>query len=146
MSAGAVQRLLDMTVAFATSHQQFGRPIARFQAAQQNLALLAGHTALCRAAGEMAARALFEPDNAHSIAMAKSRAGESGALAAQVAHQVHGAISFTEAYDLQLFSRRIWAWREEFGNEAYWNEKIGRACLQEADGAWDLIVRHGELA
>lgn len=145
MIAGAAQRLLDMTVDFASEHQQFGRPIARFQAVQQNLAVLAGQAALCRAAGDMASQALFTPQGMIAIAMAKARAGKAASQAASIAHQVHGAIGFTAEYDLQLYTRRIWAWREEFGNEAAWNEVVGQACLDSPDGAWALITAHGGL-
>ncbi|WP_260581974.1 acyl-CoA dehydrogenase family protein [Sphingopyxis sp. PET50] len=146
MIAGAAQRLLDLTLGFADEHQQFGRPIAKFQAVQQNLAALAGQAAVCRAACDMAAQALFTRDGRPAIAMAKSRAGEAAALTAHLAHQVHGAIGFTEEYDLHLYSRRILAWREEYGNEAEWNAVVGQSCLDSADGAWALITRHGEFA
>lgn len=146
MTAGGVQRLLDLTLGFAAEHRQFGRPIAKFQAVQQNLAMLAGQAALCRAASDMAAQALFARDGRVAIAMAKARAGEAAALAAHLAHQVHGAIGFTEEYDLHLYSRRLLAWREEYGNEAEWNAIVGQACLDSADGAWALITRHGGFA
>lgn len=145
MLAGAAQRLLDMAVDFAREHHQFGRPIAKFQAIQQNLAILAGQTAVCRAAGDLAALALLAPDGIVAIAMAKARAGEAAAQAAHLAHQVHGAIAFTEEYDVQLYSRRIWAWRDEFGNEAEWNALVGAAAAAEPDGAWALITRHGRI-
>lgn len=146
MLAGAAQRLLDMSVDFAREHRQFGRPIAKFQAIQQNLAVLAGQAAVCRAAGDLAAQALLTPDGSIAIAMAKARAGEAAAQAAHLAHQIHGAIAFTEEYDLQLYSRRVWAWRDEFGNEAEWNAFVGAAVAGDPDGAWALITRHGGLA
>lgn len=146
MIAGAAQRLLDLTIDFASEHRQFGRPISKFQAVQQNLAVLAGQVALCRAAGDMAAQALFARDGQLAIAMAKSRAGEAATLAAHLAHQVHGAIGFTEEYDLHLFSRRILAWREEYGNEAEWNALVGRHCLDGPAGAWALITSQGRFA
>ena len=36
-----------------------------------------------------------------------------------IAHQVHGAIGFTDRYALHHATLRLWAWREEFGNEAH---------------------------
>ncbi|WP_375392487.1 acyl-CoA dehydrogenase family protein [uncultured Sphingomonas sp.] len=140
MMAGAADRLLDTSVEFARTHEQFGRPIAAFQAVQQNLAVMAGQVALCRAAADMAAAAVFAPDGGAAIGMAKARAGEAASGVAHLAHQVHGAIGFTADHDLHLYSKRVWAWREEFGNEAEWNEMVGQAVLDEPAGAWALIT------
>ena len=140
MIAGAANRVLDLSVEYACEHQQFGRPIAKFQAVQQNLAIIGGQAAVCRASGDMAAQALLVPGGGLAIAMAKARAGEAASEAAHLGHQVHGAIGFTDEYDLQLYTKRIWAWRDEFGNEAEWNEAVGQATLDEPAGPWALIT------
>lgn len=140
MIAGAANRVLDLSVEYACEHHQFGRPIAKFQAVQQNLAIIGGQAAVCRASGDMAAQALFALGGALAIAMAKARAGEAASEAAHLGHQVHGAIGFTDEYDLQLYTKRIWAWRDEFGNEAEWNEVVGQAALDEPAGPWALIT------
>ena len=140
MIAGAANRVVDLSVECACEHQQFGRPIARFQAVQQNLALIGGQAAVCRASSDMAAQGLFRPDGLAAIAMAKARVGEAASEVAHLGHQVHGAIGFTDEYDLQLYTKRIWAWREEFGNEAEWSEIVGAAVLAEPDGPWAFIT------
>lgn len=140
MIAGAANRVLDMSVEYACEHKQFGRPIAAFQAVQQNLAVIGGQVALCRASGDMAAQALFNPECTVAIAMAKARAGEAASEAVHLGHQVHGAIGYTDEYDLHLYSKRIWAWREEFGNEAEWNEYVGQAAIDHHAGPWALIT------
>jgi acyl-CoA dehydrogenase len=43
--AGALTRLTEVTTQYAQDRVQFGRPIGKFQAVQQNLAVLAGQTA-----------------------------------------------------------------------------------------------------
>ena len=146
MIAGAASRILDMSVEYAREHQQFGRPIAAFQAVQQNLAVLGGQVALCSASADLAEQALFREGGDLAIAVAKARVGEAAAEAAHIAHQVHGAIGFTDEYDLHLYTKRIWAWREEFGNEIEWAEYVGNAALAEAQGPWALITdRTGQL-
>jgi len=142
MLAGAAQRVLDKSLAYAREHEQFGRPIAAFQAVQQNLAVMAGQAAICRAAGDMAAESLFDPLKIASIAMAKACAGEAASRAAQLAHQVHGAMGFTAEYDLHLYTKRIWSWREEYGAEAEWAVVVGRKAADE--GAWRLITALAE--
>jgi acyl-CoA dehydrogenase len=140
MIAGAANRILDLSVEYAKEHRQFGRPIAAFQAVQQNLAVIGGQAAVCRACGDLAAQSLFTPGGELAIAIAKARVGEAASHAAHLAHQVHGAIGFTDEYDLQLYTKRIWAWREEFGNEAEWSSVVGQAAIEELQGPWALIT------
>ena len=54
---------------------------------------------------------------------------------------MHGAIGFTREYDLQRFTRRLWCWRGEYGNERHWAEEIGsRAARAGSDGFWPALV------
>ena len=72
---------------------------------------------------------------------AKARAGEAASIAAGLAHQAHGAIGFTREYELHYATRRLWSWRDEFGNEAEWNRVVGRAALAAgADGLWPALT------
>ena len=54
------------------------------------------------------------------------RVGEAAGTGAAIAHQVHGAMGFTYEHSLHHATRRLWAWREEFGNEAVWATRLGR--------------------
>jgi acyl-CoA dehydrogenase len=128
--AGALERVTEMTTQYALDRTQFGRPIGKFQAVQQNLAVLAGQTAAAAAAADMAGETV--PAGAEEtmrlipIAAAKARCGEAAGLGAAIAHQVHGAIGFTHEHSLHFFTRRLWSWRDEFGNEAVWTRFLGR--------------------
>jgi len=123
--AGALQAVLEMSVRYATERAQFGRPIGRFQAVQQNLAVLAGQAAAATAAAQAAIEATARGLSSRMIAAAKIRAGEAASLGAAIAHQVHGAIGFTQEYALNRYTRRLWSWRDEFGNEAHWARALG---------------------
>jgi acyl-CoA dehydrogenase len=125
--AGALQAVLEQSVRYATERVQFGRPIGRFQAVQQNLAVLAGQAAAATAAAEAAIEAAARGVGSPAIAAAKIRAGEAASLGAAIAHQVHGAIGFTQEYPLNRLTRRLWSWRDEFGSEAYWARVLGGA-------------------
>jgi alkylation response protein AidB-like acyl-CoA dehydrogenase len=140
-TAGALERILDLVIEHAQGREQFGRPIGRFQAVQQNVAVLAGEVAAVRVAVELAA-ANFERDaNLVGAAAAKARASEASGKAAAIAHQVHAAIGFTREHDLQLFTRRLWTWRDEFGNEEEWHEHLGGVALRAgADGLWAAVI------
>jgi acyl-CoA dehydrogenase len=83
--AGALQRILEASVRYAGERVQFGRPIGRFQAVQQNLAVLAGHAAAATAAAEAAIEAAAQDLAALPIAAAKIRAGEAAGIGAAIA-------------------------------------------------------------
>ncbi|HEX5225752.1 MAG TPA: acyl-CoA dehydrogenase family protein [Solirubrobacteraceae bacterium] len=123
LMAGALAAMARLTVAYAGERRQFGRPIARFQAVQQHLVCVAQEAALVGAAAEGVARApgLFE------IAAAKVLAARAALAASRAAHQVHGAMGMTQEYRLHHFSRRLWAWREEYGDEQHWAARLGEA-------------------
>ncbi len=138
--AGALERVLTMCTRYALDRVQFGKPIGRFQAIQQNLAVMAGHVVAARAAADLAAEAWSAPDML-VVGSAKIRAGEAAGAVAALAHQVHGAIGFAREYALHLFTRRLWSWRDEFGNEAFWAKRVGAmAQVAGPDGYWPLVT------
>lgn len=139
--AGALAQALDMTVRYAQERVQFGRPIAKFQAVQQNLAMLAGHAAAASAAADIAIAAVERGLDRFAIAAAKARAGEAAGGGAALAHQVHGAIGFTHEHMLHYATRHLWSWRDEFGSEAEWSLVIGReVAAAGADALWRGIT------
>ena len=141
--AGALETILDQSVQWALDRSQFGRPIAKFQAVQHNLATLAGEVAAAGAAADLAAEAAAAADiPAAEIAIAKVRAGEAAGIGAAIAHQVHGAMGFTYEHTLHHATRRLWSWREEFGNEAVWATRLGRLVAAEgADRLWPFLAK-----
>jgi hypothetical protein len=141
--AGAMEAALDLSARYVNERIQFGRPIGKFQAIQQQMAVLAEHAASTLVAVENAARAVAEgrPSAEFACMAAKIRAGEAAGKVADIAHQVHGAMGFTEEYTLHHLTRRLWSWRDEFGNEAYWARVLGRQIASAgADGLWPLIT------
>jgi len=141
--AGAMEAALALSTRYANDRVQFGRPIAKFQAIQQQLALLAEQTAAASVAVESAALAVAagRPSSALAVAAAKIRAGEAAGKVAEIAHQVHGAIGFTHEHSLHRLTRRLWSWRDEFGNESDWSRELGRAVMAAgADALWPTIT------
>ena len=137
--AGGLRAILSDAVDYASLRKQFGRSLSQFQAIQQKLATLATQTAAALAAAEAGLEAIDTllggtPSSgliADSLeaATAKIRAGEAAGLGAAMAHQVFGAIGFTEEHSLHLHTRRLWAWRDEYGNEAFWSRRVGEAFI-----------------
>ncbi|NOG72064.1 acyl-CoA dehydrogenase [Roseicella sp. DB1501] len=144
--AGALEAVLDMTVDYANTRKQFGRPIGGFQAVQQLLARAAGEVAAVAVAASHAGRAADRyglAGAAFEIASAKVVAGEAAGTVAAIAHQVHAAIGFTDEHALHLFTRRLWEWRDGCGAERVWARRLGQAALERGGAAlWpDLTAR-----
>ncbi|WP_052223725.1 acyl-CoA dehydrogenase family protein [Novosphingobium malaysiense] len=143
--AGALDAALEKAVNYANERQQFGRPLAKFQAVQQNLATFACEAAAANCAAMGAAQAMSRGEAPFEIAAAKLRANRAVGIGTALAHQVHGAIGFTEEYPLHPLTRRLWAWRSEFGNDSVWAEKLGQTIVARgAENFWaDLTALTG---
>jgi alkylation response protein AidB-like acyl-CoA dehydrogenase len=140
---GAMEAALEYATQYANDRVQFGRPIGKFQAIQHQIALLAEEAAAAQMAVDSAASRFAErrPDAELAAAAAKIRAGEAAGKITEIAHQVHGAIGFTEEHTLHYLTRRLWSWRDEFGNETYWAGVLGRHIVDAgAAGLWPLIT------
>ncbi|MEP1214173.1 MAG: acyl-CoA dehydrogenase family protein [Marinobacter sp.] len=156
--SGALEKITELTVGYVKERQQFGRPLGKFQAIQHKVADIAGEAALTGAAIDQAIRmvsAQYAPLRGGSqaflaLATAKVVASEAAGKVARDAHQAHGAMGFSYEYPLQQYSRRIWSWREEFGSEFYWSERLGMAVTSEirahearhtTGSAWHMVSR-----
>src|SRR5207245_2377232 len=102
---------------------------------------LVGRAAAADIAAAHAFRAADRGDAAFEIGVAKVRAGEAAGMGASIAHQVHGALGFTYEHDLQFVTRRLWAWRAEFGGEGWWATALGREVAGwGADALWSTVT------
>ena len=143
---GALEAVLELAVAYANERVAFERPIAKFQAVQHSLARLAGEVAAAMAASGSAAevaatRAPSEEAVLLEGASAKIRVGEAAGEGAGIAHQVLGAIGFTREHTLHRFTRRLWAWRDDFGNESSWAVTLGGLVAGKgADALWPMLA------
>ena len=134
---GAMERVLAMSVGYAQDRVQFGRPLKRFQAIQHHLAEMAGEAAATGAAVDAAAAA----GTPFAFGAAKARASQAAGTVARLAHQVHGAIGYTAEHDLHIWTKRLWAWRDECGNESYWWQVLGAETAQYGGAAlWPALV------
>jgi acyl-CoA dehydrogenase len=141
--AAALEQVLSWTVQYAGERQQFGRPLARFQAIQMELAEMAGEVTAVTALVDAAVQALDRGDDVVlPAAAAKVRAGAAVEVVARLAHQVHGAIGFTQEYRLHHLTRRLWSWRDEAGSELTWSQVLGVGLLARGgDGLWPALTR-----
>jgi acyl-CoA dehydrogenase len=145
--AGSMDAALAQSIAYANEREQFGKPIGKFQALQQNLAVFAEEAAAVNCAGQAAFAAAGKYDGAaeFEVAAAKLRANMAIGIGASTAHQVHGAIGFTKEYGLHPLTRRLWSWRSEFGNDETWARILGqRVVAAGADAFWPALTERSD--
>lgn len=144
--AGAMGQALSLSIDHVNNRQQFGRPLGKFQAVQQSLAVMACEVAAVdAAAAALAVRldaAQFDAGPAaFEIAAAKLRANRAVGVVTAIAHQVHGAIGFTREYDLHRVTIPLMRWRGEHGNDAYWAQLLGRQVAGLGGrGLWESLT------
>ena len=140
----ALEQVLAWTVQYAGERQQFGRPLGKFQAIQMELAEMAGEVTAVTALTDAAVQALDHGsgDFVLAAAAAKVRAGAAVEVVARLAHQVHGAIGFTQEHKLHHLTRRLWSWRDEAGSDLAWSRVLGAGLLSGGpDGLWPALTR-----
>jgi len=137
---GALRRAQELSHTYVQERSQFGRPLAKFQAIQQQLALLAADLEAASVMTGLAAMGFARGDNG-DVAAAKIQAGQAAGMGARIAHQVHGAMGFTQEYPLHHATRRLWAWRDEYGTETHWAHRVGEQVVNlGADELWPWLT------
>lgn len=115
---GACERAIEMAVAYAKQREQFGRPIATFQAVKHLCAEMVAELEPARSLVWYAAHAFDErPEEASLLALhAKAHFAEIGTFIVRTATEVHGGIGFTDAYDMHLWFKRVGLDRQLLGS------------------------------
>jgi len=139
--AGIAGKALEITIAYANERVQFGKPIGKQQAVQQQLAVMAEHAVLARMAGRLGCAAGLPPLR-DAAATAKQVASSAVPVITSIAHAVHGAIGISEEYRLQLYTRRLYEWRLADGSESYWAGLLGASRLR-SDAATSIDFVRG---
>jgi alkylation response protein AidB-like acyl-CoA dehydrogenase len=143
---GGMQRALELTVAYAKTRKQFGKPIGIFQAVQHLCADMYLETESSRSATYYAAWALEEnvPDAAAAVSVAKMYASDASRTVGNRGIQVHGGMGFTWENDLHLYYRRAKASETMLGDATFHRERIARLVIDGA--AAGKSPKHSERA
>ena len=140
--AGALDRVLAMTVEFAHLRVQFGKSIDQFQMVKSHLAELAAEAGVAAAAAGSAATVLASgpPSDIAQTAVlaARVRAAQAATTATRLAHQVHGAMGITREHPLHVLTGLLWSLRDTGATEAQAQLQLGRRLV--AGGA-DTFLR-----
>ena len=92
-------------------------------------------------AAEVATRALAGGNPGITIAAAKVLTDATVAEGTRAAHQAHGAMGVTREYPLHQLSRRLWAWRHDYGTATMWRRRLGTTAHQAgADSLFQLVT------
>jgi alkylation response protein AidB-like acyl-CoA dehydrogenase len=104
---GFAQQAFEISLNYAKTRVQFGRPIGSFQAIKHKLANMVIDVDGSRYVTYYAAWLLSEGLPAsREIAVAKAWTNEACRRVVKEGQQVHGGIGYTKEYDLQLYTRR----------------------------------------
>lgn len=130
-ATGAMQSLLERTVAYLRTRQQFGQPLARFQALQHRIADMAMHVEQARSMAYLAALQVDRADAAareRIVSAAKVRVCIAAGFVGKQAIQLHGGIGMTDALDVSHYFRRLTAIARTLGDEAFHLERFAAAA------------------
>ncbi|MBS7700225.1 MULTISPECIES: acyl-CoA dehydrogenase family protein [unclassified Chelatococcus] len=138
---GAMARVMEITIEYANTRKQFGKPLSKFQALQHMIAEAASDYVVAQAALGGAVQAA-DGGWLRSILWqsAKVQAGRAATVVAAAGHQVLGAIGFTEEHVLHHYTRRLWLWRDDWGRQATLAAAVGQAAAEDASGLWSHLV------
>ncbi|WP_417612796.1 acyl-CoA dehydrogenase family protein [Parasphingorhabdus sp.] len=144
--AATMESALNLSIEYVSQREQFGRPLSKFQAIQHQLAVAASECAAATMAATQAASAIArhadDPEQAwHEAVIAKVQIGHSVEAVTVPFHQVHGAMGYTQEYDLHHYTRRLWAWRDALGNEHHWSRQLGEELAATTpDQIWQGVT------
>lgn len=130
---GGMQRTLDITVQYAKTRKQFGKPIGQFQAVQHMCADMYLETESSRSAAYYAGWALEEnaADAQLAVSIAKMYASDAGRTVGNRGIQVHGGMGFTWENDVHLYYRRAKASETMLGDAAFHRERIAKMVVDK---------------
>jgi alkylation response protein AidB-like acyl-CoA dehydrogenase len=125
---GGAARCLEMSVDYAKTRYQFGRPIGSYQAIKHRCANMLMRVEHARSTAYYAARVIADPDElAVAAPLAGSIGSETYVWVAGENIQVHGGIGFTWEHDAHIFLKRAKASSLLFGTPRHQRDQLGRA-------------------
>lgn len=125
---GGAQRCMEMSVDYAKSRYQFGRPIGSYQAIKHRCANMLMRVENAKSAAYYAARVTDDdPELAVAAALASCVASEAYVWVAGENIQVHGGIGFTWEHDAHIYLKRAKSSSLLTGGPRHQRDQLGRA-------------------
>ena len=128
---GGMQWVLDTSVEYAKTRQQFGRAIGTYQAVQHMCAdmLLSVESARSAAYYSAWAVSVNDPEASTAVSVAKAYCSDAARQVGNSGIQVHGGFGFTWEHDLHVYYRRAKASEILFGDAIFHREQIARRVI-----------------
>ena len=137
MIAGALDKVLAMSLQYVADRSIFGKRMKSFQVVQHQLAQMGEEACASMLAAQAAAVSFDEQMGPIMLASARARAADAVDFVGAASHQFHGAIGFTIEFPLQRWTKRLWAWRDQHGTAVEWRRYVGRSFMGiGADDLW----------
>lgn len=130
-SLGLAEAMLEATVSYARTREQFGRPIGSFQAVKHACADMLVKVSVARtlvrdAVDAVAAPGPAGPDTGAAVAMAKSYACAAAVEVVGKALQLHGGIGYTWESGIHVYLKRATFNRSLFGSPAAHRQRLAQ--------------------
>jgi len=128
---GGMQWVLDTSVEYAKTREQFGRVIGSFQAVQHHCADMLYKLESARSAAYYAAWAVSvdDPGADRAVSVAKAYCSDAAREVGNLGIQVHGGIGFTWEHDLHLFYKRAKSNEILFGDATFHRDRIAAMVI-----------------
>ena len=138
-SFGAMEKILKLCIEYCSQRKQFGRTLSKFQMIQNHISEIALEVAASGASLSTLKNNNKKFYDLKSTAIPKIRTGIASGKVIALSHQVHGAMGFTKEYELSYFTKALNSWRNEFGNEIYWQNILGKLFLNQNKNLWEFL-------
>ena len=125
---GGASTVLEQSVEYAKTRQQFGKPIGIYQAVSHKLSDTLLETESARSATYFAAWAVDAdaPERSLACSIAKAYVSDAYRRAAGTGIQVHGGIGFTWEHDMHLYFKRAKGSEVTLGDATYHRELVAQ--------------------
>ena len=126
---GGAQKVLEDSVEYAKTRQQFGKPIGIYQAVSHKLADMLLEVESAKSVTYYAAWAVDAdaPDRSLACSLAKAYTSDAYRHATGSGIQVHGGIGFTWEHDMHLYFKRAKASEVTLGDPTFHRELVAEA-------------------
>jgi acyl-CoA dehydrogenase len=149
---GALRACLQLSCSYTAVRTQFRRTLASHQVVQHALAAITCEVAAAEAAVQSAVDHVAAlgsgvgVETALAIAAAKVQTSAAATRVARTAHQLHGAMGLTAEYPLQHYTELLWSWRDDYGTEFHWSNRVVELIRSEYSGnIWLAITAQSTL-
>ena len=126
---GAMDALLEQTVSYTQTREQFGTPISRFQSLQHRMAdmylaceslrSLLYYAAILQRDAATGARDISAKEAQKAASALKVKAGDAGRFVSQQAVQLHGGIGMTDELGISHYFKRLLLLNALFGDSEH---------------------------